>query len=472
MATSIPTNHAAFSVGEICEATKGVFRGSGTAQVRGVFTDTRALSKGALFVALKGENFDAHDFLPQAIENGAAVLMVDKGRYVPPGIDTIEVQSTLKALGDLAAKHRADWGGDVVGITGSVGKTTTKELVFAALQTGGGKVHKTQGNLNNQIGVPMTLFGLSDAHDVAVIEMGTSEKGEIRRLAEIAAPNVGVVTAIAASHTEGLGSVEDVAIEKLSLFGSIKDNGAVVGCGDDRAIAEGVRSSDSRSKWLYGCEATNDVQLVEWDDSQNGSQCRYLARGLERDVNVSLRLLGKGAALAAGAALSVAQALDHNVESVSQGLTSVRPAWGRMRPLVGQNGIVVIDDAYNANPVSMALSIQVAAGLAQNLGRRFVAVLADMKELGALETEAHCSTVTDLLAMRPGVFVACGSAMTKAARSIATNDVQVECVPNSKDAASAVIDLVEANDLVLVKGSRLMAMEKVNDALHAVEIDS
>ncbi|MBW2224131.1 MAG: UDP-N-acetylmuramoyl-tripeptide--D-alanyl-D-alanine ligase, partial [Deltaproteobacteria bacterium] len=196
-------------------------------------TDSRAVEPGNLFVALRGERFDAREFVTQAVDAGAAAVIVERGASLPGHVSAVEVADTLLALGDLAKVHRAAWNGKVVGITGSVGKTTTKDLVAAALQSSGHRVLKTAGNLNNRIGVPMTLFQLDETVDTAVIEMGTSEPGEIARLAEIAAPDIGIVTRASMAHTEGLGSVEAVADEKVSLLHAIAPDGVAVAYGDD-----------------------------------------------------------------------------------------------------------------------------------------------------------------------------------------------------------------------------------------------
>ena len=461
MATQIPPNNAEFTLQDVCKATGGTLSGQGVETVRGVYTDSRSANTGGLFIALEGENFDAHDFLAQALLQGASVLLVKRGRSVPENAQTIAVDDTLVALGDLAAWHRTAWGKRVVGITGSVGKTTTKELVNAALNASGFRVHKTHGNLNNQIGVPMTLLALNSDHDVAVIEMGTSQRGEIARLAQIAKPDIAVLTAISASHTEGLGTVKEVADEKAGLFRAIGADGWVIGCGDDPYVASALDDSRTSQKIVFGSSPKNDVRLVQWEDTLSGTNCRFEITDRADALNVSLKLLGRGAALGAGAALCVVRALGKSPDRAALGLSKVPALWGRMRLLQTDNGATVVDDVYNANPSSMALSIEVASKLAHALSRRFIAVLGDMKELGALCMAEHKRVGQQLVSLEPTLFVGCGAEMAATEKIVRAAQLLSMHVDNSTDAAAALGDHVQMGDLILVKGSRSMEMERV-----------
>ncbi|NOY89707.1 MAG: UDP-N-acetylmuramoyl-tripeptide--D-alanyl-D-alanine ligase, partial [Deltaproteobacteria bacterium] len=213
MATELPRCRARFLLSEIARVTGGQLVGEDL-EVRGVATDTRGMPEGALFVALRGPRFDGHRFVSEALEAGASAALVQDESALAPGQRAVLVADTLRALGDVAAFHRRRMDVQVVAITGSAGKTSTKELLADALAAGGRDVLRTRGNLNNRIGLPLTLLALEPRHEIAVIEMGTSEPGEIARLTEIARPDVGVLTLVAAAHTEGLGSLEAVAAEK------------------------------------------------------------------------------------------------------------------------------------------------------------------------------------------------------------------------------------------------------------------
>ena len=256
MATAIPPNRAPFTVDEIALATGGlVVRGG--APTFGVFTDSRSVTRDSAFVALVGERFDGHAFLETATANGARTLVVSSDAGAPAEAAVVRVADTKKALGDMARAHRTKWAASarrsLVAITGSAGKTTTKNVLARMFEAvAPGSVHATAGNLNNDIGVPMTLFGLESAHQYAVIEVGTNARGEIERLAAIALPNVAVLTLVAAAHTEGLGTMDDVGREKGALLAALPVNGLAVANADDaRAVAE-LRRSPAETTRTYG----------------------------------------------------------------------------------------------------------------------------------------------------------------------------------------------------------------------------
>src|SRR5882724_5537378 len=229
MATAIPANRAPFTVEEVAAVTRGSIVRRGAPSV-GVFTDSRTLTEGAAFVALTGERFDGHAFLEAAAAKGARMVVVSRDDDGAPAVGMVRVADTRKALGDMARAHRERWGRSaprsLVAITGSAGKTTTKTVLAQMLDAAvPGSAHASAGNLNNDIGVPMTLFGLEAAHRFAVVEIGTSGPGEIEKLAAIAIPDVSVLTLVAAAHTEGLGTVDEVAREKGALFGALAPSG-------------------------------------------------------------------------------------------------------------------------------------------------------------------------------------------------------------------------------------------------------
>ena len=265
MATAIPLNRATFTVEEIARATGGVIlRGGGTST--GVSTDSRAVASGGAFVALSGERFDAHDFLSAATMRGARTLVIAKGgSEVASSAAVVKVADTKVALGALARAHREKWRGAerrLVAITGSAGKTTTKTVLARLLASASGQgVHASVGNLNNEIGVPMTLLGLEDTHRYGVVEVGTSQSGEIARLSAIARPDVAVLTLVAAAHTQGIGSIDDVAIEKGALFAALPADGLAVVNGDDaRALAQLARTPATR-RVTYGFAPNADYRL-------------------------------------------------------------------------------------------------------------------------------------------------------------------------------------------------------------------
>ncbi|HEX4355368.1 MAG TPA: Mur ligase family protein, partial [Polyangiales bacterium] len=237
MATAIPANEAAFTLEEIAACTGGrVSASKAEASIRGVVTDSRAVKPGQLYVALRGEHHDGHRFLQPSAAQGAAAALVETEDKAPAGLPLVVVPDTRRALGELARAHRTRWGGKLIAITGSAGKTTTKELTAAALRALGHRVLSTEGNLNNEIGLPMTLFGLGAQHDLAVVEIGTGGPGEIAWLAYVGRPEIGVVTTVSLAHAEKLGSLDGVADEKTALLRALPSDGAAIYGADSEAL--------------------------------------------------------------------------------------------------------------------------------------------------------------------------------------------------------------------------------------------
>ena len=457
MATPISTNQAQFGRDEVISATGGTPGGPAWERVRGVVTDSRAIEPGNLFVALRGERFDAHEFAADAAEAGATAVIVERGTSLPAHVSAVEVEDTLHALGNLARAHRDAWNGKVVGITGSVGKTTTKDLTAAALQSSGHRVLKTAGNLNNRIGVPMTLFRLDESVDTAVIEMGTSEPGEIARLAEIAAPDVAIVTRASLAHTEGLGSVEAVADEKVSLLHAIAHDGVAVAYGDDPPLKKRASVVGAKRKLFYGRTAGNDVRVIDWDVAADGTEARFQVRGQE--VEIAMRLLGEGAVLNAAGALAIAFGLDSPLEDAARGIAGVAPSPGRMQPRSGTGERLIIDDTYNANPASLEVALNTARAVAEGRQAPLVVVLGDMKELGAHSEDAHRKVGELISDAGVFLFVGCGEAMRKAVGTANPRGVDTLWFENASE-CEGLSERLPLNAVVLVKGSRSMEMER------------
>jgi UDP-N-acetylmuramoyl-tripeptide--D-alanyl-D-alanine ligase len=473
MATPIPQNRARFTLGEIARATQGqIVRGAAEQTVEGVAIDSRAVMAGGLFVAIRGEQQDGARYLPQARSSGAHALLVQKGTACPDDIAYVEVDDTTRALGDLAAYHRKRWGGLAIAITGSAGKTTTKELTAAALTGIGKRVLKTLGNLNNQFGVPMMAFCLSDAHDTAVFEVGTSGRGEIARLGEIVQPDVAVVLLAALAHTAGIGGLEDVADEKASLWGALRPDGLAIVNVDDALLCERLRPG---LKTLgFGRGAGAQVRLLDSSLSLWGTQARFQVEGAS-ELALDLPLVGHAAALDAGAALAVVLGLEGPgaLPDACGGLAAVAQTAGRMVPYATPTGAYVLDDSYNANPQSTAVSLEALATLAKNVGAHSFAVLGDMKELGSDSAREHARIGE--LAVRLGIDVLIGSgsemvhgtaaAARLAAGRLAPHPTRVVHLLDPMDSVTVVKSLWRSGDVVLVKGSRSTSMERVVRAL-------
>lgn len=457
MATPVPANRVRFRMEDVLSATGGTAQGPSWDESIGVVTDTRAIQPGNLFVALRGERFDGHDFAEQAVSAGAAAVVVERGISLPDTVSAVQVDDTLCALGDLAHAHRDTWKGRLVGITGSVGKTTTKELAAAALESAGRHVLKTRGNLNNLVGVPMTLFQLDSTFDTAVVEMGTSAPGEIARLAEITTPDLALVTRASLAHTEGLGSVEAVADEKASLLSAVARHGVAVAYGDDAPLKKRASVVPAKRKIFYGRTAGNDVRVVDWDVAANGTKARFQVRG--QDIEIELKLLGEGAVLNVAGALAVALGLELPIEEAMRGISEVVPSTGRMEPRAA-GGRFIIDDSYNANPASMEVAVRTAGAIAAKREAPLVMILGDMKELGAQSEEAH-RAIGELVA-EAGVFlfVGCGDAMHAAVTTANARGTDTLWFEDSAD-CEGLSDRLPLNAVVLVKGSRSMEMERV-----------
>ena len=458
MATPIPWNLAPFTRDAVLAATQGSPRGPEWESIRGVVTDSRAVEAGNLFVALRGERFDAHQFAAQASTDGATAVVVERGTVLPAEVSAVEVDDTLVALGNLARAHRTAWNGQVIGITGSVGKTTTKNLAAAALRSAGRSVLATSGNLNNRIGVPLTLFQLDASVDTAVIEMGTSEPGEIARLAEIARPDAAIVTRASLSHTEGLGSIEAVADEKVSLLHALGADALAIAYGDDGPVKKRASIVPARRKLFYGRAAPNDIRVLDWEVDAKGTTASFQVRG--QGVELQMGLVGEGAVLNAAAVLALAFGLELPLAEAARGIVEVEPTPGRMRPVAGAGDRLILDDTYNANPASVEVALSSAHAIAERRGAPLVVVLGDMKELGAQSEAAHREVGTLVADANAFLFIGCGDEMRHAIEAANARGVDTLWFEDSGE-CRGIGDRLPLQAVLLVKGSRSMEMERV-----------
>ncbi len=482
MATPIPQNHCRFTLAEVARATGGRLFGDGNATVRGVSIDTRTIEPGALFVALKGANSDGHQYLSAARRRGAAAAIAGRGRH-PPALAAVEVDDPLAALGQLARHHlgriRRARSLPSAAIGGAAGKTTTKEIAAAAVGALFGPALSTPGNLNNLIGVPMTLLTLTDRHRAMVIECGTNTRGEIRRLSGIVEPDVAMVLNVDLEHTEGLGTLEDVADEEASLFAHARRT-AVIPAGDAmlaRRVPGHLRTV------TFGRSEHADVRLVSRELSSDGKARLVirlgpplLAEGVDGDLRAEVAMLGPAAALNCAAAIAAAAAAaaaplgTDQLRALEAVLARVEPVLGRllMKPI---RGIVVIDDTYNANPRSMRAALMAAREVADGRGARLLVALGDMLELGGLSKSAHARTVQEVLEARPAVFVAVGGEMAEALAAASAGPggtpTEARVCADPGAAAGTILGLARAGDVLLVKGSRGLRMERIIEALEA-----
>jgi UDP-N-acetylmuramoyl-tripeptide--D-alanyl-D-alanine ligase len=461
--------HPRFTSDELSAATGGRWLGAPPAPVTGVSTDTRTLPPGCLFVALKGERFDAHDYLADAVAKGAAALLVSEGwaRDHAAPAPALAVADPLAALGAIARHHRRRFGIPFVGVTGSNGKTTTREMIAAILATRG-PVLKTEGNLNNEVGVPLTLLGLDETHASAVIEMGMNHPGEIARLAAIAEPQVGLVTLAAPAHLEGLGTVEAVADAKAELYQGLPAGGIVIANADDARMLKRAQASGRRMvTFASGRGRRGDVVVLEVT-SQGADGLRFVLGIGNREVPVHIPgLVGAHNAHNAAGAAAAAIALGCTDKEIARGLATVRPVGRRLRLETLASGLRLLDDCYNANPASMAAALHTLQDLARGAGARAVAVLGDMLELGPAEAESHRALGEE--AARSGVALLATFGPRTRATAEAARAAGLSATFHAEDpealAAWARAELRPATDVLLVKGSRGMKLERLVETL-------
>jgi UDP-N-acetylmuramoyl-tripeptide--D-alanyl-D-alanine ligase len=432
---------------EVALWTRGVLRGA-DAQVNGVFTDTRAAQPGALFVALKGDHFDAHEFVGAAQAAGAAAALV--GRPVAVDLPQVIVADTLAALGDLASAVRAQRRAHVVGITGSNGKTTVKTLLASILALHG-KTHVNAGNLNNEIGLPLSILSLPEDAAYAVLEMGAGKPGDIAYLSAIARPEIGLVNNIAPAHLERMGSLEGIAETKGALYTSLPAHGTAVINADDKFAGAFIGLAGGRRVLKFGLDRDADVRGTI---HSLAAHCVFSLATPSGQTQIDLPLAGRHNVMNALAAATMAYALDVPMDMIRDGLESAPAVAGRMIRHALPGGWVLIDDSYNANPGSTAAAI---SALASEPGESWL-VLGDMRELGAGAADLHAQIGT--LARDSGIarLYAVGELAASAAHAFGSN---ARHFPDQATLTAALAADVHAGVRVLVKGSRGSAMERV-----------
>lgn len=456
---------APFSAKDVVRWTRGeLLTGDPDVRFSGVSIDTRTVEAGDLFVAVRGPNHDAHDYLDRALSAGAAGLLVERGRSVPDDCTAVAVDDTTVSLGTLAAGHRAGFDGPLVAITGSNGKTTTKEMCAAILMQAGPTL-STRGNLNNQFGLPLTLLSREAKQRFAVVELGMNHRGEIAPLARIARPSVGVVTNVGTAHIEYLGSRDDIAKEKGDLFAALAEDGIAVANADDARVVEQAERGPARTLF-FGCGPGADVRASGVEDDDTGF--RFTLHSPQGSVPVQVAGLGETTVANALAAAAAALAAGASLQNVADGLAAYAGVEGRMQPRSLPGGLRVIDDSYNANPQSVDAALRSLARLRGS--HRTLAVLGDMGELGDAATHAHREA--GALAAELGIdfLLALGEhadAVAQGARSGGMAPERVHVEASHEDAGRRVRELLGADDWVLVKGSRSMRMERVVEALES-----
>lgn len=428
----------------------------------GVTTDSRGDCHGRLFVALQGERFDGHDYVASAASNGAVALLVDRPMYID--LPQLVVKDTRLALGHLASAWRDRIQARVIAITGSNGKTTVKEMT-AAILSQAGATRATKGNLNNDIGMPLTLLAARD-EQFLILEMGANHHGEIGYLTDIARPDVALITNAGRAHLEGFGSVEGVAHAKGEIARGLPADGTFVVMADVPWTPLWQRLAEGRPMLTFGTGPSAQVSADEsaitetWDEK--GLRTRFTARIEDQEVEIALPLAGSHNVRNALAAIAGATALGIDPTSIRAGLEQLVPVKRRLQPRHTRSGARLLDDSYNANPDSLAAALEVLTALPVAPGGRHLLVLGDFGELGPDRAEVHREMGVNARAAGASALYAVGPLCQHAvegfgagARHFADQDALIAALRADTSAA----------DIVLVKGSRMSAMDGVADAL-------
>ena len=431
---------------------------------RGVSTDTRTLSDGNLFVALKGRNYDGHDHIDQARRHGAVAAAVS--RPSNEQIPLLEVRDTRIALGELAAHWRSQFAIPLIAVTGSNGKTSVKEMLASILR-GCAETLVTQGNLNNDIGVPLTLFRLAAEHEYAVLELGANHPGEIAYLTDIAQPVVGVVNNAGPAHLEGFGDVPGVAKAKGELFAGLAADAVCVINADDEFAGLWNSMAAPRRVISFGLNAVADVS-ANWSGDITGSDVELITPA--GTVSLRLALPGQHNVMNALAATAAALAVDISLEHIVSGLSSMRPVGGRWQLQPGINGAQLIDDTYNANPASMASGLRTLGKLP---ARTRMAVLGDMLELGKAARDLHRS-VGNVAAQSDLSYLAVvgefGEQIKQGAQTSGMDPDRIRVFADKNEIIDWIEELfggshLKPGDWLLVKASRGLALDTVVDQI-------
>ena len=446
-----------FTLKQIAEITGGEYYGPAemlNTKINGITIDSRAVQPGCLFVPIVGERFDGHNFITSAVEKGAVASLTHKeGKWDCP---VIRVGSTEAAFRAIAGAYRARFDIPVIGVTGSVGKTTTKELIASVLSQRFDTL-KNQGNLNNQTGVPLTLFRLTENHGAAVVEMGTNHFGEIAALSDIVRPTIGVITNIGESHIEYLGSRDGILREKSDVFKNIGAEGRAIVNGDDDKLCTLRGKVNNLTTYGFGME--NDIRAEDVvDKGLEGSE--FTAVYGDKSLRLAVPAPGRHMIMNAMCAMAVGLALGMSQEEIAAGVAAYVPAAGRMDIIKGRS-ITLLSDAYNASPTSMKGSIDIAC----KAEGRSVLILGDMLELGDNAPEYHYQVGQHAAAAGADLLISVGELSREINRGAAEGGVETMHFANREELSKKLEDIILEGDTVLVKASHSMGLDNIAEYL-------
>ncbi|HET8634141.1 MAG TPA: UDP-N-acetylmuramoyl-tripeptide--D-alanyl-D-alanine ligase [Gemmatimonadales bacterium] len=429
------------------QAALGLSGGESGEEITSISTDTRTLQPGALFVALVGDKHDGHDHLAAARDAGARTAIVRRGTPAVKGLALIEVDDTLRAYGDLAHARRKQVSGPVIAITGTNGKTSTKEMVAAVLRTRF-RTHATRLNYNNLVGVPLTILEAPDDTEALVIEAGANMPGEIARYREIIEPTIAIVTNVAEGHLEGFGSLEGVLAEKLALLRDVPL--AIVGT-EPPALAERARQLARREVTAGAQHAERKARDIEIDGEGKAS---FTAGG----QRIHLPLPGRHLASNAMLAWTVVEELGLDPHSAAQALEGLQLPGGRSEVLQ-RGGFTILNDCYNANPQSFASVIATAKAMRQD--RRLVFVAGTMRELGSASERLHAQVAEQLLLLKPDLLAAVGDFVPALEPHRAALGERLVTAPDPTALAPLLSERLSGGELLVLKASRGVALERI-----------
>ena len=446
-----------FTLKQIAEITGGEYIGPAemlNTKINGITIDSRAVSEGCLFVPIVGERFDGHNFIPSAVEKGAVASLAHKeGEWSCP---IIRVQATDEAFRAIAGAYRARFDIPVIGVTGSVGKTTTKELIASVLSQRFDTL-KNQGNLNNQTGVPLTLFRLAENHGAAVVEMGTNHHGEIASLSDIVRPTIGVITNIGESHIEYLGSRDGILREKSNVFKNIGTDGKAIVNGDDDKLC--TLRGKMHNLVTYGFSVENDIRAEDVvDKGLEGSE--FTAVYGDKSLRLTVPAPGRHMIMNAMCAMAVGLALGMSEDEIAAGVAAYVPAAGRMDIIKGER-ITILSDAYNASPTSMKGSIDIAC----RAEGRSVLILGDMLELGDNAPQYHYQVGQHAARAGANLVISVGELSREINRGAAEGNVKTMHFANRDELTTKLSEIIHGGDTVLVKASHCMGLDNIAEYL-------
>lgn len=437
---------------EIADSCNGQLFGNESDVVTSIVTDSRQVKDGAMFAAIKGERVDGHKFVEQCVNSGAVCVLVEEKPECE--CSYILVSSTLVALKQIAKYYRSTFDIPFIGITGSVGKTSTKEMIASVLSQKF-NVHKTQGNFNNELGVPLTIFGLEKEHEIAVIEMGISGFSEMTRLADIVRPDISVITNIGYCHLENLIDLDGVLKAKTEMLEFLSDSGRMFFCGDDEKLFT-VKEHNGIKTSFYGFDNRNEYKAeIISTDIEKGITCKLNLKNM--DIVTVVPSVESHMVSNALCAAAIGESLGMTNNQIELGVKSYKTVGSRSN-VIRKNDIIIIDDCYNANPTSVRASVN---SLAKFEGRK-VAVIGDMKELGTNENQLHFDTGKYIIEKGIDEVVAVGTLCKHLFDGADSKGYYFETVEKCCEHIS---NIIKKGDTVLVKASHSMHFENIVDVL-------